>query len=122
MGKSNISFVITVMLSVLVVLFCTKETVIGQSRTDLKRQKQYYAAKEEEYRAGMRRMLTDKGYTNSGITIRWVLEDEGTRTYTVLIHHKRIDRLDAGEREELIRELEKTEFVDEYCSFQYEFL
>ena len=122
MGKSNISFVITVMLSVLVVLFCTKETVIGQSRTDLKRQKQYYAVKEEEYRSGMRRMLTDKGYTNSGITIRWVLEDEGTRTYTVLIHHKRIDRLDAGEREELIRELEKTEFVDEYCSFQYEFL
>ncbi|MDE7019068.1 MAG: hypothetical protein K2P65_16120 [Lachnospiraceae bacterium] len=122
MEKKNISFIITVILSVLVILFCTKETVIGQSRADMSSQKLYYAPMEEEYVAQMRQMLANKGYSNSGITIRWVLEEEGTRVYTVMIYHKWIDRLDEKGKEALLQELEQTEFIDQYCSFCYEFL
>lgn len=122
MEKKNISFIITVILSVLVILFCTKETVIGQSRADMSSQKLYYAPMEEEYVAQMRQMLANKGYSNSGITIRWVLEEEGMRVYTVMIYHKWIDRLDEKGKEALLQELEQTEFIDQYCSFCYEFL
>lgn len=122
MRKKNIAFAATVILSVLMILFCAKETAIGQDRTELRRQRLYYAAMEEEYRTNMRQMLADKGYSNSGITIRWVLEEEGTRVYTVMIHHKRIDRLDEGEKEALLQELEQAEFTDQNCSFCYEFL
>lgn len=122
MRKKNTSFVILVILSVLVILFCAKETVIGQNKADSRREKQYYAAMEEEYRNNMRQMLADKGYSNSGVNVRWAADEDGARCYTVIIHHRKIDRLDEKEKEALLKVLMTAEFDDEKCSFQYEFL
>ena len=77
---------------------------------------------EAEYRADMKKVLEKEGYAGSGITVRWVSESEGARTYTVMIHHRRIDYLDENEKENLVHKLVKTEFTDEKCSFQYEFI
>ena len=120
--RRNAAFIIAVIVSVLVVLFCAKETVMSQGRSDVKEKKSYYAAMEAEYRADMKKVLEEEGYTGSGITVRWVSENEGTRTYTVMIHHRRIDYLDENEKENLVHKLVKTEFTDEKCSFQYEFI
>ena len=47
-----------------------------------------------KYYAGIRHLLDEKGYRNSGITIRWVSDGQGTRDYMVLIHHRKIEGLD----------------------------
>ena len=120
--RKNAAFIIAVILSVLVVLFCAKETVMSQGRSDVKERKSYYAAMEAEYRANIDKVLEDEGYADSGITVRWVSETEGARTYTVMIHHRRIDYLDENEKENLVHKLVKMEFTDEKCSFQYEFI
>ncbi|MDE7277560.1 MAG: hypothetical protein K2N98_12030 [Lachnospiraceae bacterium] len=122
MRKKNFSFVIAVIISVLIISFCMTETVMGQSRTEHRREKQYYSAMEKEYYADMKALLTRKGYVNSGITIRWILEETGERNYTVMIHHRRITQLDDVGKEELLQELMKTEFQDAGCTFCYEFL
>ena len=122
MRKKNFSFVIAVIISVLIISFCMTETVMGQSRADHRREKQYYSTMEKEYYAGMKALLTKMGYVNSGITIRWVLEETGERNYTVMIHHRRITQLDDAGKEELLQELMKTEFRDAGCTFCYEFL
>ncbi|MCI8775091.1 MAG: hypothetical protein HFI50_14455 [Lachnospiraceae bacterium] len=122
MRKKNFSFVIAVIISVLIISFCMTETVMGQSRTEHRREKQYYSALEKEYYADMKALLTRKGYVNSGITIRWVLEETGERNYTVMIHHRRITQLDDVGKEDLLQELMKTEFQDAGCTFCYEFL
>ena len=122
MFRRNAAFIIAVILSVLVVLFCAKETVMSQGRSDVKEKKSYYAAMEAEYRADMKKVLEEEGYAGSGITVRWVSENEGTRTYMVMIHHRRIDYLDENEKENLVHKLVETEFTDEKCSFQYEFI
>ncbi len=122
MERRKISFVIAVVLSALVILFCAKETVIGRGRTESKSGRQYFAAMEKEYRSDMSALLNEKGYQNSGITIRWVSEKEGVRDYTVMIHHRNIKLLDEEERESLMKELAGTEFPDEGCTFCYEFL
>lgn len=122
MRKKNFSFVIAVIISVLIISFCVTETVMGQSRADYRREKQYYSAMEKEFYADMKELLTQKGYINSGITIRWVLEETGERNYTVMIHHRRISQLDDAGKEELLQELMKTEFRDTGCTFSYEFL
>ncbi len=122
MRKKNFSFVIAVIISVLIISFCMTETVMGQSRTEHRREKQYYSALEKEYYADMKALLTRKGYVNSGITIRWVLEETGERNYTVMIHHRRITQLDDVGKEDLLQELMKTEFQDACCTFCYEFL
>ena len=122
MRKKNFSFVIAVIISVLIISFCMTETVMGQSRTEHRREKQYYSALEKEYYADMKALLTRQGYVNSGITIRWVLEETGERNYTVMIHHRRITQLDDVGKEDLLQELMKTEFQDAGCTFCYEFL
>lgn len=122
MKKKSISFVILVILSVLIIVFCTTETVMSQSKTDDKSKKQYFAKMEKEYYDDLKQLLEEKGYSNSGITIRWVSDDGENRTYTVLIHHRGIDVLSEEEKEALIYELSQAEFDDLRCSFCYEFL
>ena len=108
------------MLLVLIILFCTTETVMSQGRVS--RQKQYYADMEKQYLSDIKNTLNEKGYPQSGITIRWVSDGEGLRSYTVMIHHRKINSLNNNEIEELQKELTVTEFNDESCTFSYEFL
>ena len=120
MKRKDCLFVIMTMLLVLLILFCTTETVMSQSSAC--RQKQYYADMEKQYLSDIKRTLCEKGYSNSGITMRWVSDSEGLRTYTVMIHHRKIDALDNNGKEELLHELLVTEFEDGSCSFSYEFV
>ena len=107
---------------IFVIFFCSTETVMSQSKTDDRRTRQYYAAMEEEYKANISQMLNEKGFVNSGVNIRWVSDGYGTRIYTVIIHHRRINTLDDNDKDELLHELAGLEFADENCSFRYEFL
>lgn len=120
MKRKNCLFVIMTMLLVLIILFCTTETVMSQGRVS--RQKQYYADMEKQYLSDIKNTLNEKGYPQSGITIRWVSDGEGLRSYTVMIHHRKINSLNNNEIEELQKELTVTEFNDESCTFSYEFL
>lgn len=122
MKKKKFLYAAAVILSVLVIFFCAKETVMSRNKLGNKDGKQYFAAMEKAYYADMAELLGEKGYPNSGITIRWVSEEEGRRDYTVMIHHRNIGRLDEEGKEELLRELAGTEFRDDGCTFRYEFL
>lgn len=122
MKKESILYGIAVIIPVLVILFCTTETVMSQEKTNNRAEKKYYASMEKEYHNNMKHLLDEKGYLNSGITIRWIAEADGTRNYTVMIYHRKIDNLNEQEKEALIRELLETEFEDIRCTFQYEFL
>ena len=107
---------------IFVILFCSTKTVMSQNKTDDRRTRQYYAAMEEEYRTNISQVLNEKGFVNSGVNIRWVSDGDGTRTYTVIIHHIRLNTLDDNVKDELLHELAELEFRDERCSFRYEFL
>lgn len=122
MERKNVSFGITVVLSVILLLFCTEETVMSREKAGCAQKKQYYASLEREYYDSMRNLLDAKGYHNSGVTIRWTADGEGVREYTVMIHHRKIDRLDDMGRRKLLRELSETEFADRQCTFRYEFV
>ncbi|MBO5210282.1 MAG: hypothetical protein J6B68_13230 [Lachnospiraceae bacterium] len=122
MGKRNGLFGVVTVLLVMVILFCTSQTVLSQEKADVRSQKKYYAAMEQEYLSGVKQMLTDMGYQNSGVTIRWVTDEEGSRIYTVMIHHQKIDNLSMQEQKLLQEKLSGTEFEDDNCIFVYEFL
>lgn len=121
-NKKNILFGVTTIVLVMVILFCTSQTVMSKEKADVKSQKQYYAAMEKEYVSEMKQMLSGMGYQNSGVTIRWVLDETGSRIYTVMIHHQKIDNLSMQEQGLLQQKLAETEFEDENCTFVYEFV
>lgn len=81
-----------------------------------------YERMETEYEERLCDMLDRKGYSNAGITMTKVIRTDGSRIYTVLIHHKRIDRLDDAEKQILLNELGSVSFGDGQCSILHKFL
>ena len=57
-----------------------------------------YVAMEEQYLDEARMILLEKGCKNAGITLTYVSDAQGSRNYTVTIHHSRLDKM---EKEEL---------------------
>ncbi len=61
----------------------------------------YYKAIEKEYVAGVRAKLDERGFDYAGITMTKVVDVDGVFAYTVDIHHKRIDKMDEYEKQQL---------------------
>ncbi|MCM1057408.1 MAG: hypothetical protein NC517_07370 [Firmicutes bacterium] len=82
----------------------------------------YYREKEKQLVKDTRAYLSGSGFDNSGVMLTRVLDENGSRTYTVTVHHSKIDRMQEAERDALVRELETLAFKDGSCTFYYTFL
>lgn len=117
--KKRISFAITTLTLVLVTMFCTAGTVIGQGKDDVSVDEKYYREMERDYVKQVRSYLNDNGYENSGVALTKVLEADGSREYTLSVHHKRIERLEWAEQESLRETLKSFATVsDEFPGIQ----
>ncbi len=61
----------------------------------------YYKAIEQSYVKSVRDKLDERGYNNAGISLTKVVDEAGAFEYTVAIHHRRIDRMDEFQRQQL---------------------
>ena len=116
------SFVAAVVVLTLIAVYCCAGTVM--SRTDLSTEEveAYYSIKENALVESVREFLNREGYTNSGVMLTRVVEADGSREYTLTVHHGKIDNMCEADRELLMGELEKIVFEDESSSFSHEFL
>lgn len=119
----QISIIIMIsMLLIVTTALCISVTVISQEKNAKREETAYYRALEQKYVGDMRVFLEQEGYVNSGITMTEVVEADGNRHYTVTIHHKRIQRLSEGERQELLTACKQIAFEDENCQVFHKFL
>ncbi len=70
----------------------------GESRNE-KLEDEAFREKADEYKASLRDYLEEEGYENAGITLTFVALKEGGRTYTALIHHRRLASLSDTEKD-----------------------
>ena len=117
-----VGFVAVTILLVLIAAFCCVGTVMSRTDLDARELEEYYLEKEHELTREIREMLEEKGFENSGVTVTRVVETDGSRLYTVTVHHGRIDDMCDEEREKLLEELKAINFEDERCSFFHKFL
>ena len=110
--------ILTVIL-VLIIVFCIKATVMSRENTTGSKNNRYYAVLEEEYLNRVRQMLEEEGFCNCGINLRWIADVDGTREYTMILHHRYLERMSAREMAELTDRLTEAEFQDDVCSFSY---
>ncbi|MCH5263815.1 MAG: hypothetical protein J1F42_12970 [Lachnospiraceae bacterium] len=110
--------ILTVIL-ILIIVFCVKATVMSRENTAGSKNNKYYAALEEEYLNRTRQLLEEEGLRNCGVDLRWVADVDGTREYTMILHHRKLDRMSAQEMAELTDRLTAAEFQDDVCSFIY---
>lgn len=115
-------FVTITMILLLITTFSVTGTVMSQSRGKNPIDAQHYRTIENQYIACVREQLEEQGYKNAGITMTKIVELDGEREYTVLIHHKRINTLEEAERLMLAEALGSTHFPIEGCDFSYEFM
>ena len=64
--------------------------------------------------------LTNCGYAGCGITLNSIVDLDGSRTYYVQIHHRRITSDDTEEWEALCAQLSDLSFPADRCSILYE--
>ena len=112
---------VTVLFLLVAVLLCT-ETVVSGTDMGTKELEEYYREKEYELAADIRGMLQREGFENSGVMVTRVVEADGSRSYTVTVHHGDIDNMSDAERQQLLRRLEDLNFEGEGCTFSNQFL
>ena len=105
--QSNITFVFVTVLFVMISAFCISQTVSGKEDGEAKEQEAFYREQENKLLADTRAFLNQEGYYNSGVTLTRVVDSDGSREYTITIHHSRIDRMDDFEKQELKNALEE---------------
>lgn len=105
---------------VLCITFCGAGTVLSQSVD--KEQENMYKQMEKEYVTQVREYLNQTGYENPGIMLTRVIDENGSREYTLTLHHRRFERMTDREKEDLLSQLKQFEFEVEDGGFCQEFL
>lgn len=116
------SFAAAVAVLTLITVYCCAGTVMSRTGLSAEEVEAYYSVKEDALVESVREFLNREGYTNSGVMLTRVVEADGSREYTLTVHHGKIDNMCEADRELLMGELEKIVFEDESSSFSHEFL
>ena len=115
-------FVTITILLLFITTFSITGTVMSQNKNGRTIDTKYFKALEKQYVDQVREELKEQGYVNAGIAMTWITDGEEMREYTIVIHHRKIKKLDVEERNELVNSLMRTDFPVEGCRFNYEFL
>lgn len=128
MSKKEVSFVIFTVALVCVIVFLAAGTVQGQENFQRAEKEMWYSEREAALLADTREYLSRAGFPYSGVTLNRMVDEEGARSYTFTIHHRKIDCMDESGRQRLCGELSaltetfvKTAQGDS-CTFAYKFL
>ncbi|MCM1026643.1 MAG: hypothetical protein NC432_09410 [Roseburia sp.] len=109
----------TVILVLIAALF-VGGTVKSGTNPDLAELEGYYGGLEEQLVKDMRVCLDERGLADSGVMLTRIVDADGSREYTIAVHHRNIGGMTAVEREELKAALEKLAFEGENCEFRCE--
>lgn len=112
---------VTVLLVLVAALLCAgiavNSTDIGADQLEDR-----YLKMERQLAADVREMLKGEGLEDSGVMVTRIVEADGSRSYTVTVHHRDIGQMSEEERQQLLYRLEALYFEGEGCTFSHQFL
>ena len=117
---SNIAFYSTTAVLILIIVLCIGATVKSESRDETQRMEN--RVQEQQLRNDLRQYLNENGCRNSGVTLTYAVEEDGSLNYTFTIHHKKINGMSETEREALSGELAQACNTAGNYSVSYEYL
>lgn len=115
-------FVAATVLLVLIAVFSFAGTAVCRAESCREDLENHYMTLERQLVQDTRDYLELRGFSHSGVMLNRVVDADGSREYTVTIHHRAIDRMPEQERMELAAALGELAFELEDGSFEYEFL
>lgn len=108
-------------LTLISVYFCAG-TVMSRTNLSVQEMEGYYREKEKTLVQDVKDFLDGEGFVHSGVMLTRVVDMDGSRVYTLTVHHGKIDKMCQENRTMLMERLEGIVFEDEDCSFRHEFL
>lgn len=117
---SNVAFYSTTVVLILIIVLCIGATVKSESRDETQRMEN--RIQERQLMSNMKQYLNENGYRNSGVTLTYAVEEDGSCDYTFTIHHKKINNMSETERETLSAELAQVCNAGGNYSVSYEYL
>lgn len=109
---------VIVMLAAMII-FCISGTVRCLDKKLNRTEELSYRILEREYESELRGLLEEKGYCNSGVTMSSIVQEDGVRSYTVAIHHKKIEALGHVEKRALAAECQSIGAFVENCNVYF---
>ncbi|MBR1931289.1 MAG: hypothetical protein IJ833_07460 [Lachnospiraceae bacterium] len=106
---------------VIVASLCIVVTVFSREALSRSEEEAYYQTLEKEMERQVREYLNEQGFQNSGVMLTRVMEADGSREYTLTVHHSRIENLNQEAQDALGAELEHFFFKGENCSLNQRF-
>lgn len=116
--KYNAAKIIGVFVLVTVLLGCVwgiKANAAQKAEHD----KAEYQLQEIQLKNEIRSRLEEKGYYNSGITVTKVMDADGSREYTVLVHHADLDITDENIVNEVYTSLSCIQMTENNITVNY---
>lgn len=107
---------------IFVTAFCCTGTVLSATDFNKKEPESCYRAKEKQLVCEARAFLNAEGFANSGIMLTHTTETDGSRVYTMTVHHAEIAKMSGEERQKLLVKLEGIAFDSPDCVFLHKFL
>ncbi len=80
----------------------------------------HYLALEREYLQNTREFLDAQGLDKCGVMMTRVTNEDGSREYTVRIHHRKLERMAGEDKAALKSGLSQGEFGRNICTFRYD--
>lgn len=115
-------FVLLTVFLVIIGCLCFATTANSQEKEEQRFECAYYKEMEKEYKEKLRAVLEGELLYNSGIAITHMTEEDRSRSYRIVIHHKRIDRMGITGKKQLLKALNAVPFPDSDCNLHIEFL
>lgn len=119
--RKNIGFVLLTFVLVLITGCSVGGVAMCQPKDSVRVHEQYYEELEEEYIQEVRSILDEAGLSYAGVMLTHVREEDGTRIYTLSVHHRNYSCLDVQERAGLKRALSECAFEPDRCMFIQKF-
>lgn len=119
--KEAVFVMVTVFLVLILWLFVS-ETVMSQTEGNITVDEEAFAELEKDYVDATREFLEGKGYRNSGVALTRVVDENGERSYEMVLHHKNLYKLSGEEQEKLMEEIATMAFHVSGCEFQVKLL
>lgn len=119
---SAVKFMAVTVLLVLVTAYFCVETVKCENNVAAEELEIFYQEKEAWLVKETRDFLREEGFQNSGVMLTKVVDTDGSREYTLTVHHGKIDEMTEEERAILLGKMEHLMFSGEGVYFFHEFL
>lgn len=115
--RRNWGFILFTIALVLVTGCSAGSVALCRTADTVKVNEQYFVDMEADYVEEVKRLFDDAGLPDAGVMLTHVREADGTRIYTLSVHHRNYRCLEQREREDLSDAVLACSFETEKCVF-----